>query len=182
MLPTSVQTTDTSSIITLILPLLLCCMLPTLFRGQSPKGTNETDSWFVSTSIQDAYDAVVRETDEWRNQVVVKKPSAISSLFPRGVKKQDPFSIDQAVPPRLYRVKDRDRGEISFELTEVEGGGTSIKSVYDSSARVLIQNFKAKLPAMIPFTAPKVCPSCGKDVMPEFKACPYCGTKLQQVE
>ncbi|MFH0897805.1 MAG: zinc ribbon domain-containing protein [Candidatus Bathyarchaeota archaeon] len=153
-------------------------MLPTLFRQpQGSQGGSESDSWYVITSIQETYDAIVKETDQWRNQATAKKSRGIPSFLSR--KKEEPFSIDQEASPRLYRVKDRERGDISFELTEVEGGGTSIKSTYDSRARVLIQNFKAKLPAKIPSTGPKVCPSCGKEVMPEFKTCPYCGTKLK---
>lgn len=89
------------------------------------------------------------------------------------------FVADQTAPPRLYKVRDDEIGEISFELTEVADGGISIKSTYGSKARALIQNLRVKMPAKISSSGPKVCPSCGKETMPEFKACPYCGIKLR---
>jgi len=177
MLPINILQ-DTVDPFTMLLPLLLCCMLPMLFRQPSqPQETSDSDSWYVTYGIQDAYDAVVKETDEWRERAALKKSRSMFSLFSR--KKRASFIIDQAVPPRLYRVKDEEVGNISFELMEVEGGGTSIKSTYDSRGRALIQNFKAKMPVRIPASGPKNCPTCGKEMMPDFKACPYCGTKIR---
>lgn len=89
------------------------------------------------------------------------------------------FTIDQVIPPRLYRVKDEELGEISFELSEVEDGGTSVKSIYDYKARALVQGLKAKMPVRVPSSAPKTCPSCGREMQSDFKSCPYCGSKLR---
>ena len=182
MLPFNIQETGGTDFLSMILPLALCCMLPSLFRGQSsgPQQTSESDSWYVNIGIQETYDAIVKESDEWEKMAESKKSkSRLPSFLSR--KKSAFFVVDQAVPPRLYRIKDVEHGDLSFELTEVEEGGTTVKSTYDSRARVLIQNFKAKLPITIPgaSAAPKTCPSCGKQMMPEFTTCPYCGAKLK---
>lgn len=178
MLPINVQ--ESTDMLTTLLPMMLCCMLPTLFRqpSQAAQEASESDFWYVGDGTKEAYDTIVKEVDGWRENAEEKRSKGMFSSLRR--KKQTSFGVDQAIPPRLYRVKDPERGEISFELTEVDEGGTSIKSTYDSRARVLIQNFKAKMPVKIPAsTAPKVCPSCGKTMMPEFKTCPFCGTKLR---
>ncbi len=161
----------------LLLPLLICCMLPTLFRQpQAPQETSESDSWYVTYGIQDAYDAVVKEVDSWRERAETRKKNRFASL---SFRKPQYFVVDQSNSPRLYRVKDVQAGNVSFELTEVEGGGTAIKSTYDSKARALVQDFKAKMPVTIPSSGPKVCPTCGKELMPDFKVCPFCGTKVR---
>lgn len=177
MIQINVQEALPTDLLSLLLPLAICCMIPSLFRQPSTsQETTESDAWYVSSSIQETYDSIVKEADEWREKAVSRKKSFFSS-FSR--KRGMPFVVDQSVPPRLYRVKDNNKGEISFELTDVEDGGTSIKSTYNSRARVLIQNFKAKMPARIPTSGPKTCPSCGKEMMPEFTTCPFCGTKLK---
>jgi len=164
--------------LTLLLPLALCCMMPSLFgQRNEPKPTIESDAWFVSTGIKETYEIILKESDEWEKQAE-QRPKGRFSFLSRN--KPALFVVDQAVPPRLYRVKDKELGEISFELTEVEDGGTAVKSTYDSKARDLIQNFKAKSPIKIPSgSSPKICPSCTKPMMPEFNTCPYCGTKLK---
>jgi len=161
----------------MLLPLLLCCMLPTLFRGQqqAPRETSESDSWYVTYGLQETYDTVVKEVDAWRERAENRKKGIFSFLSKRPIY----FDVDQANPPRLYRVKDSQAGSVSFELTEVEGGGTSIKSTFDSRARALIQDLKAKMPVTIPSSGPKVCPTCGKELMPDFKVCPFCGAKAR---
>lgn len=179
MLPVDVQ--DTTGGLDLLLPLLLCCMLPMMFRQpQSSRPSFETDSWFVTYDIQEAYDAIIKETDEWRKKAEERKSKSRFSFLSR--RKPMIFIVDEAVAPRLYRVRDNRAGEISFELTEVGDGGTSIKATYDLRAKSLIQNFKAKLPVKIPASGSKTCPSCGKEIMPDFKTCPYCGEKLDKVE
>ena len=157
-------------------------MLPTLFKQPSQSNeTSESDSWYVRTGIQETYDTVLKESDEWE-EIVRARPkgrfSSLSSVLSR--KKSAVFVVEHAVSPRLYRISDEEHGEISFELIEVEDGGTSVKSTYGPRARALVQNFKAKMPIKIPSsTGQKVCPSCGKEMLPEFSSCPYCGTKLK---
>lgn len=161
-----------------MLPLALCCMLPMLFRGGQGQGqeaqvTAEFDAWTVSYGIQEAYDAIVEEVEDWREKAARRKKSRFSFLTRR---QPQYFEVDQAVPPRLYRLLDDKAGEITFELTEVENGGTSIKSSYESRARAIIQDFKAKLPIKV--GAQKICPVCSKPMQPDFSTCPYCGTQL----
>jgi hypothetical protein len=157
-------------------------MIPLLFRGQgqggsAPQTNSESDTWYVTYGIQEAYDAIVKETDEWREKAENKPKSRLSFSF---LSRRTPlnFVIDQAVSPRLYRLKDDQSGEISFELIEVEEGGTTIKATYQGRARSLIQNFKAQMPVKILGSNIRVCPSCGKDLRPDFKTCPYCSANL----
>lgn len=174
------DTSGSPDILTILLLVALCCMLPTLFRQQGqPAQENGSDSWYVRTEIQETYDNVVKESSVWKSEVESKKSRGISSILLG--KKQAKFTIEQDVSPRLYRIRDGNYGEISFEFTTIEDGGTSVKATYDSKARTLIQNLKAKTPIKIPsnISSPKTCPSCGKQMMPEFITCPYCGTKLK---
>ena len=164
-----------------LLPLLLCCMLPMMMRGQGGGGsaqqTTESDSWYVTYGMQEAYDAIVKETDDWRDKMAVKRGKSRLSFLTRRTPQN--FVVDQDVSPRLYRLKDDQAGDLSFELTEVEEGGTTIKATYQGNARSLVQNFKAKMPVKIIGSNTKVCPSCGKDMRPDFKTCPYCGATLE---
>ena len=157
--------------------MMLCCMLPTLFRGQSTPETKESDSWYVSYGIQEAYNAITEEVDVWRERAEIRRSKNRFSFL--SLKKSAFFVVDEAVPPKLYRVNDEQSGNISFEFTEVEGGGTSVKSMYDSKSRALVQGLKAKMPTKIPASGPKVCPSCGREIMPDFKVCPFCGTRIR---
>ena len=149
-----------------------------LFRGQggSSQQTTESDSWYVTYEIQEAYDAIVNETDDWRDRAAVKSSKSRLSFLTRRTPQN--FIIDHAVSPRLYRLKDDQVGTVSFELIEVEDGGTAIKATYQGNARSLVQNFKAKMPVKILGSNVRVCPSCGKDMRPDFKTCPYCGATL----
>jgi rubrerythrin len=149
-----------------------------LFRGQggSSQQTTESDSWYVTYEIQEAYDAIVNETDDWRDRAAVKSSKSRLSFLTR--KTLQNFIVDQAVSPRLYRLKDGQVGTVSFELIEVEDGGTVIKATYQGKAKSLIQNFKTKMPIKILGSDVRVCPSCGKDMEPDFKNCPYCGATL----
>lgn len=165
----------------LLLPLMLCCMMPMMFRGGQSGGQQEgqkeeSDSWYVTTNAKETYDTIVKETDGWRESATAKrKPSRLSFL---SRKKPTIFVVDDAVPMRLYRIQDDRAGEITFELTEAVDGGTLVKTTYNLPARKIIQNFKADLPTQALSTAQSGCPSCGKEVKPDFTICPYCGEKL----
>ena len=183
----TIDVADTGGLgIELLLPLLLCCMMPMLMRGGGGGGlfgqggssqqAVESDSWYVTYGIQEAYDAIVKETDDWREKTALKRSKSRLSFLSRRTTQN--FVVDQAVSPRLYRLKDNQAGNVSFELIEVEEGGTTIKATYQGNARSLIQNFKAKMPVKILGSNIKVCPSCGKDMRPDFKTCPYCGATL----
>ncbi|RLI35124.1 hypothetical protein DRO66_07755 [Candidatus Bathyarchaeota archaeon] len=149
-----------------------------LFGGQrdSSQQNTESDSWYVTYGIQEAYDAIVNETDDWRERASVKSSKSRLSFLTRRTPQN--FILDQAISPRLYRLKDDQLGTVSFELIEIEDGGTSIKATYQGKARSLIQNFKAKMPIKILGSNVRVCPSCGKDMQSDFKTCPYCSATL----
>lgn len=179
-------TGGTTDILTLLLPLMLCCMLPSLFQrgggSQQEPQKAEFDSWYISSGIQGAYDTVVKEVDGWRENSLSRKKSMFSFL---SRKKPKNFVVTNTVAPRLLRVNDDKVGPITFELTDMDGGNTSIKATYDAAARTLIQNFKAKIPIKVALStpvsvaAPKVCPSCGKEMLSDYKVCPFCETKLR---
>ena len=114
--------------------------------GSSQQNTIESDSWYVTSKIQESYDAIVNETDDWRKKELSKPKSRLSFLTRRTPQN---FIVDQAVSPRLYRLKHDQYGNLSFELIEVEDGGTTIKATYQGNARSLVQNFKAKMPVKI---------------------------------
>jgi hypothetical protein len=88
------------------------------------------------------------------------------------------FIVDEAKSPRLYRLKDPQMGSISFEFAEIMDGGTYVTATYSSKTQDLIQDLKAKMLIVTPSTASNMCPSCGKEIRPDFQSCPYCGTKL----
>ena len=153
-----------------------------LFRGSgqgdsTSQTASESDTWYVSTPIQEAYDAIIEETDDWRERATARRSKSRFAFLSR--RTPQTFIVDQAVSPRLYRLKDDRAGEMSFELTEVEEGGTTVKATYEGRARSLVQNFKAKMPVKIIGANVRTCPSCGKEMRPEFKTCPYCGAKLE---
>jgi hypothetical protein len=165
----------------LLLPLMLCCMMPMMFRGgqsgsQQEGSKEESDTWYVTTNAQETYDSIVKETDDWRESATVKRKRSRLSFLSRA--KPVVFVVEDAVPMRLYRIRDDRAGEITFELTEGVDGGTIIKTTYNLPARKIIQNFKAELPTRALSTLQSSCPSCGKEIQPDFTTCPYCGEKL----
>lgn len=182
MLPINVQA-GSSDFLTLILVVMLCCMLPVMFRQPSaPKEADlETDSWYISGGAQATYDTVVNEVDDWRKKYTPTRKSILSSLSRR---KPKIFDVTNSVPPRLFTVTDEKVGKITFEFADMDGGNTSVKAAYAPSARMLLQNFKAKMPIKValpnqaPVAAPRVCPNCGKEMQPDYKICPFCETKL----
>lgn len=178
MLPIMIQQDDIG-LSTLLLTIVLCCLLSSLLRrpSQSQRINSEYDSWYVTSGIQESYQAIVKEVSDWRNKAASKRSKGMFSFLSRG--KTSIFAVDQSRPPRLYRVRDEELGEISFELAEVEDGGTSIKSTYYYKAGALIQDLKAKMPVKVRGSSPRTCPQCGGEMLPDFKVCPYCGTKLR---
>lgn len=169
----------------ILLP-LLCCTMAMFQRGErTPVRETVTESSFTIQDIETTYKAIEKETAGWRREMEERKEESTSfvsklrSAF-KGGKVEERFVVKEAVPPRLYRLAD-ETGPIYFELTEVEGGGTVVKTTYNSFIKSRMAKFKAGLPLKIP-AAPigNRCPSCGKSVLPEFNLCPYCGEKLMK--
>jgi hypothetical protein len=172
------------NILWIILP-LLCCMMAMGQRGERASApVTVTESWFTVQDIETTYKAVEAETAEWRKKAEERKKERGQSLTSRlrgalgGGKAGERYVVKETKQPRLFRMDDP-TGPIYFELTEVEGGGTVVKTTYSTSIKIQMAGFKASLPLKIP-AAPigNRCPSCGKSVLPEFNICPYCGEKL----
>jgi hypothetical protein len=167
-----------------ILPVLICLIL---IRGQpggetSPKGEILVDSWFTPEGIDEAFSAIIAETDQWRIEEETKSPPSsmitrlINSFTQRGPKER--FVLREEVHPRLYRLEDS-TGPLIFELTTVEGGGTVVKVWHSYAIKARVARFRASQPAKVPATPIGLhCPSCGKPVLQEYIVCPYCSEKL----
>jgi hypothetical protein len=174
----------------IILPILCCLML--IFQGRGGGGKGGTapetvsESWYTVQGIETTFKTIEATVAEWRKEAEEKRETSkgvLSSL--RGVlgggKPEERFVVKETIPPRLHRMSDP-TGPIYFELTEVVGGGTVVKSTFNSDLRSKMARFKANLPLKIP-AAPvgNRCPACGKPVLPEFNLCPYCGEKIIKV-
>lgn len=149
MLGQASQSAGIESLLFLVLPLLLCCIISSFFRGgfggrgPSPTATLEVDSWFLPKDIRSAFDEVSDEVRKWREEL----------MGPHTTKKvRERYQILQSIPPRLYSLFDEKEGEVTFELTEVEGGGTMVRVKYSPMARQRIRLLRAQSDAKIPAT------------------------------
>jgi hypothetical protein len=156
-----------------------------LTRGggsDSGAGTTEMDIWFTGYTPQEAYDSVVKETDAVREKAIadanMKKSKLPSLPF---MKKKEYLTVEQTIPPNLYRLTDKQYGPMQFEFSDAEGGGTQVKATFSPRNKYAVQDIKAKMPGrklMVTAQNISACPSCGKNRLPEWKICPYCGVKL----
>jgi hypothetical protein len=174
--------------ISTLLPIICCVvMLPMLMRGggdqtgQAP--SRESDVWYTVQNIDEAYEVIGKEVDSWR--VKAEEEDAKPKSFIQRLRSRSPkgprFDVKESIAPRLYTIGDPAVGTINFELTEVEGGGTTVKATYGSTYKSRIVDFKARSPLKIPrVPIGNNCPSCGKSVLREFLVCPYCSQKLIQ--
>jgi len=150
-------------------------------RTQEPRTT--TESWYTIQDINTAYIAIEAKATEWRKKAEERKTtsnSLVSKLKGALGERKDVerFVEKEATPPRLYRMDDF-TGPIYFELTEVDGGGTVVKTTYSPDIKVRMAKFKVDLPLKIPATPIGLhCSTCGKPILSEFSLCPYCGEKL----
>ncbi|MGQ9468975.1 MAG: hypothetical protein ACUVTD_04010 [Nitrososphaerales archaeon] len=160
--------------ILLLLPLILCCVLSTLRRGPA-RSALEADTWFLSDPIVHTYDAIKKETEEWLREEAPSKPEAISLSRGRG---RTAFKVSQEIPPKLYRLHSDRYGEVIFELTEVEGDGTAVKTIYNPGIRGRLQTLRAKLPVKTYFMYKRS--NCSSPVLQGYLYCPYCGQKQER--
>ena len=169
-----------------LLPIICCVIaIPLISRsggGQpSQASTRESDLWYTTQNIAEAYDSITKEVDSWRvkaEEEDAKPRSFISKLTKRG-KKGPRYVVREAIAPRLITIRDPVVGTIEFELIDVEEGGTTVKASYGSATKNRIVTFKARSPLKIPrVPIGDNCTSCGKAVLREFTLCPYCGQKL----
>ncbi len=160
----------------LLLPLLICCMLMPMLRQRADSraltGYFEMDVWFTPQSISNTFELIKGFTKEWEREEV--KQSYVG-IFKRESNKGAKFEVVEEMSPRLLKMNSRVEGGVVFELTEVEGGGTFIRTTYSPQARSRIQSLKARLPLKIHFL--KACAKCGRMLLSDFVHCPYCGEK-----
>lgn len=170
-------------LIWILLPLLCCVMMMTQRGERRPVHETVTESSFTVEDIDTTYKTIERETAGWQREMEEGKggPTPFASKLRwiiGGGKAEERFVVRESVPPRLHRLDDS-TGPIYFELTEVEGGGTVVKTTYNPAIKSRMAKFKASLPLKIPATPiGDNCPSCGKPVLREFNVCPYCGEKM----
>jgi hypothetical protein len=167
----------------LLLP-IVCCLFTMGQRGEKPQEAGkETESFYTPQSIQESFSNIEEETTKWRLEAKEKKEApegVMASLMKvlRGGTPPERFVEKEKNLPRLLSLADSS-GSIFFEFTEVEGGGTVVKTTYNSILKERIAKLKAGLPLKVPAAPIGLnCPSCGKPVLREFNLCPYCGTKL----
>ena len=177
-------TTGTDTLTQFLPLLLLCCMLPLLMRGQQQSSSagisTEMDIWFTGYTPQETYDSVIKTVDKMREKAMSLPPKKSRNPFSRNKGPQPRYVVDQADPPKLYKVSDRDDGPLVFEVSEAEGGGTMVKTTFTPRTRSSIQTLKTEMPVrkfVMPQPKEAVCSSCGKPRLPEWQVCPYCGNK-----
>lgn len=169
-------------IIWLLFP-LLCCMMTIGQRGDKPQETGlESDTFYTSQEISESFEKLEEEINLWRLEASEKRspegPVAIVKKLVGVGAPTERFVENDKTPPRLISLADP-TGPIYFEFTEVEGGGTVVKSTYNPALKGRIAKLKAILPLKIPAAPIGLnCPSCGKPVLSKFNLCPYCGTEL----
>lgn len=135
------------------------------------------DIWFTSYTSQEAYDTAVKATDELREKVMAEAATKKSRLPSLRRGKKERYTVEQNVPPHLYRLMDDD-GLMLFEFSDAEGGGIQVKTTFTSRTKAFMQGLKTKMPTrklLVPTVT--VCPSCGKPREAEWQICPYCGSK-----
>jgi len=153
-------------------------------RAQS-KTLTESEIWLLPSGIQDSYKKISSKTKDW-----TKTPKTLGSianrpktLADRKGATHDIWVLDTSTPPRLLKYTNDREGEAAFELTEQEGGGTSIKVSFSYGASKKIRERQADLRVdeTVEETADKSCINCSKSLLKEFDFCPYCGSKQDSV-
>ncbi|MCS7116093.1 MAG: hypothetical protein RMJ31_06470 [Nitrososphaerota archaeon] len=159
----------------LLLPLLICCMLMPMLRQRAESraltGYLEMDAWFTPQNISESFELIKKLTKEWKSEV---KQTGMN-IFRKQPSQDVSFITVEEIEPRLLKMNSKSEGGVVFELTEVEGGGTFIRTTYSPQARSRIQSLKARLPLKV-YTM-KSCAKCGRMLLSDFIHCPYCGEK-----
>ena len=135
----------------------------------------DTEVSFVKENIEETYKKIIGLTEEWKKEEPVKPTSV--PIF-GGSRRPTGFRIVEEVDPRLLKMVSRIEGQVTFELTEVQGGGTSLKIMFSPQARSRVQMLKTQLPLIV--TRMKACQSCLRMLLTEFNHCPYCGQKQEE--
>ena len=153
-------------------------------RGERPPEPRAiTESWYTIQDIETTYASIEAKATEWRKEAKERKSNSDSLVlklrnFLGRREDVERFIEKETNSPRLYQMDDP-TGPIYFELTEVENGGTVVKTMYSPDIKIQMAKFKVDLPLKIPASPIGLhCPTCGKPILSEFILCPYCGEKL----
>ena len=161
-----------------IIPIVIC-LLMSLRQGKGGRaagGPVETDLWHTQKNISEAFQLVNEHTQEWMKEEVEVKPSR-PVLFGRS-EPSVAYKVIEETDPRLLKLGSRREGVVTFELTEVQGGGTVVKTIFSPGARSRVQSLRAHMPLTVP--GMKACDVCERLILSEFTHCPYCGIKQDQ--
>jgi len=174
----TLQIQDTSGLL-LLVPLLICCMLPLLmrqFQGRQPVAPpTDTDVWFMPLSINDIFQRIKDETDSWREEAMTREGAERPGLLRK--KPRERYVLEQTVPARLIKLSDPVDGTVVFEFTDGRGRkGSLVRVTHESRAKPRIQALRASLPIQHPYGEP--CTRCGGPLLPGFKFCPYCSKRV----
>lgn len=170
----------------ILLPMLICCMIPFIMRmfkkqGPSSAAATEMDTWFTSYGIKEAFEKVKNHVSKWKSRSK-SEPTRQSQFSLFGGARAPPserFVALDSVSPRLLKFSDPVEGNVAFEFTETEAGGTAIRVNYHPRLKDRLQKMRASFPLKIPLAAGTPCTACGKPVLPDFKVCPFCGQKTK---
>lgn len=175
MLFTLVGRSIDPSLLLLILALIVCFVPATILRKRAERvPTMEKETFATTLDIETVYDMVIKEAETWREYSMASNTRSFNPIKWRRPK----FAVYKEVRPRLYRIVDRNVGVMTFELTPIDGGGTTVKISHWQEGRYRVKAFKAKLPVKDFSSLNKTCPSCKKIYPPEYTHCPFCGVEL----
>jgi len=158
-------------------------------KSEQSKTLTESEIWLLPSGIEDSYKKISSKAKEW-----TKTPKTQGSAAPRPKTladrkgaTQNIWVLDTSTSPRLLKYTNDREGEATFELTEQDGGGTSVKVNFSYGAEKRIRALQSDLHVdeTVEETADdspdKSCINCSKSFSREFDFCPHCGSKQGSV-
>ena len=176
--------TGSIDILWILIPLLLIVIFAQSRRDDGGDAMKPTfsDSWYTLEDNETTFKRIEAAIIEWRKDSEDEIGES-NGVFPRIIgafshrKNENRFVEKYKIRHRLIGLSDH-TGPIYFELTEVLGGGTVVKTTASPQLRSKLTWFKAGLPIRVPNNViANICRSCGKPLSPEFAICPYCGAR-----
>lgn len=157
-------------------------------RAES-KTLTESEIWLLPSGIQDSYKKISSKAKDWTKTPKTQGSSAPrpKTLADRKGATQNIWVLDTSTPPRLLKYTNDREGEATFELTEQDGGGTSIKVSFSYGAEKRIRALQSDLHVdetveeTVDDSSDKSCINCSKSFSKEFDFCPHCGSKQGSV-
>jgi uncharacterized membrane protein len=131
-----------------IIPIVICLLLSFTRRGPDSRGGPlETETWYTQGDMARVYQMIREHTQEWMKAEVQVKQNRVSIFG--GSTPSNVYKIMDENEPRLLKLHSAREGPITFELTEVQGGGTNVKTSHGVGAAARIQSLKAQLPLVV---------------------------------